>query len=64
MNTYLVSGKVLVEVTDSIEAENKEEALKAMNERMLFFDSSKYNEAFSDDTIIWNYAEKLMKEND
>ncbi len=58
MNTYFVSGKVLVEVTDRIEADNKEEALKIMNEKMLSFDSFKYSEAFSDDPIIWNYAEE------
>lgn len=60
METYTVFGNAIVEISMEIEAENKEEAIKKLNEQNLFinsfFGSARISPAYR--PIEWNYAEK------
>ncbi len=59
MKTYTVFGRVMVEVSMEIDAENMEEALKKANESGKSFEgfalSGKYS---SDKPIEWNFVEE------
>lgn len=59
METYTVFGNAIVEISMEIEAENKEEAIKKLNEQNLFINSF-FGSArlYADSSIEWNYAEK------
>lgn len=62
MKTYTVFGKVMVEVSMEIEAENEEEALKKANESCKTFSSFQYSDRiYSDEFIKWDYIEEYME---
>ncbi len=59
MKTYTVFGKVMVEVSMEIDAENMEEALKKANESGKNFESFALSREYSsNEPIEWNYVEE------
>jgi len=61
MKIYTVFGKVIVEVSMKIEAENLDDALKIANESGKTFSSFEHSgRVYSDEPIEWNYVEETI----